>query len=120
VLIAPALPGFSDRPEQVRAVVKACQQAGAAWIAASYLHLRGPLREHFMRWLAAEEPGLVESYVDLYRRSYVSSAMSHQLSAVVAEVRPPRRRSTKTSTLRSPPVPERPVPAPAQGELPLS
>jgi DNA repair photolyase len=114
VLIAPVLPGLSDRPEQVRAVVKACQDAGAAWIAASYLHLRGPLREHFMSWLRAEEPGLVESYLDLYGRSYVSSVRSRQLAAVVAEVRPPRRRSAVPK-----PPDAAPMPPPQQGELPL-
>jgi DNA repair photolyase len=116
VLIAPVLPGLSDRPEQVRAVVEACHDAGASWIAASYLHLRGPLREHFMRWLSDEEPDLVESYVDLYLRSYVPSARSQQLSAVVAQVRPPRRRSMTPNTLRPAPTP----PPARQGQLPLS
>src|SRR4029077_20285999 len=51
VLIAPILPGISDRPEQLRAVVEAALDAGASHVAPIMLHLRPGVREEFMPWL---------------------------------------------------------------------
>ncbi len=52
VLVAPVLPGLSDAPEQLEAVVKACVEAGARPIASILLHLRPGVREHYLDWLA--------------------------------------------------------------------
>lgn len=72
VLIAPILPGLSDRPEQVAEVERACRKAGAASVSTIRLHLRPGVKEHFMGWLAGHQPQLVERYKDLYRdRSYL-------------------------------------------------
>jgi DNA repair photolyase len=118
VLIAPVLPGLSDRPDQVAAVVEACQEAGADWIAASYLHLRGPLREHFLQWLEAERPDLVASYSEIYQRAYVGATMSKRLSGVVARVNGRNRR--KMHDLRTTETAqESPAPVPVQVALPL-
>src|SRR3954462_11332631 len=51
VLVAPVLPGLSDRPEQLEAVVKACVDAGATTISPIVLHLRRGVREQYMPWL---------------------------------------------------------------------
>src|SRR5687767_3657541 len=51
VLMAPILPGLSDRPEQLAEVVQACVEAGAVAITPIALHLRPGVREHFMVWL---------------------------------------------------------------------
>lgn len=72
VLIAPILPGLSDRPEQVAEVERACRKAGAESVSTIRLHLRPGVKEHFMGWLARHQPQLVEKYKDLYRdRSYL-------------------------------------------------
>ncbi|HJQ94535.1 MAG TPA: radical SAM protein [Acidimicrobiia bacterium] len=78
VMVAPLLPGISDRPEQVAAVKKAAADAGAEWVNEVRLHLRG-VRPHFMNWLAADSPDLVQTYERLY---------------------PPRRRRTVFSTAK--------------------
>jgi DNA repair photolyase len=65
VMVAPLLPGISDRPEQVAAVKKAAQESGAEWVNEVRLHLRG-VRPHFMNWLAADSPDLVGQYERLY------------------------------------------------------
>jgi DNA repair photolyase len=67
VLVAPVLPGLSDRPDQVDAVLRACRTAGATSISQIRLHLRRGVKEHFMGWLAGARPDLVPLYQRLYR-----------------------------------------------------
>jgi len=47
--MAPILPGLSDRPEQLEAVVKAARAAGATGLWAGMLHLKDGTREHSCR-----------------------------------------------------------------------
>ena len=51
VLVAPVLPGLSDREDQLREVVEACAAAGAVSVTGVALHLRGPVRAHYLDWL---------------------------------------------------------------------
>src|SRR5207253_410701 len=51
VLVAPVLPGLSDRPEQLEEVVRAVVDAGAVSVSPVLLHLRPGVREHYMGWL---------------------------------------------------------------------
>ena len=46
--MAPVLPGISDRPEQLREVVKAAREAGATGVWTNLLFLRPGTREHFL------------------------------------------------------------------------
>src|SRR5882762_8098168 len=46
--MAPILPGLSDRPELLEAVVRAARDAGAVSIWANLLYLKNGTREHFM------------------------------------------------------------------------
>jgi DNA repair photolyase len=68
VLVAPVLPGLSDGEEQLTEVVEACAAAGAASIAGVALHLRGPLRGHYLDWLAGARPDLVRLHRGRFRR----------------------------------------------------
>ncbi len=52
VAMAPILPGLSDRPEQLAAVVRAARDAGACAIWANTLALSPGTREHFLESLA--------------------------------------------------------------------
>jgi DNA repair photolyase len=70
VLIAPILPGISDRPDQLRAVVEAALDAGASSVSPIMLHLRPGVREEFMPWLEEHHPDLVERYQRMYRTPY--------------------------------------------------
>src|ERR1700674_3155805 len=54
--MAPILPGLSDRPDQLEAVVKAARAAGATGLWAGLLHLKDGTREHFMSVLARHWP----------------------------------------------------------------
>jgi DNA repair photolyase len=71
--MAPILPGLSDRPEQLTAVVRAARAAGATGIWANLLHLRPGTREHFLENLARDWPEELSRYEQLYAngRSYL-------------------------------------------------
>jgi DNA repair photolyase len=95
VLIAPILPGISDRPEQLRAVVEAVLDAGASYASPIMLHLRPGVREEFMPWLEREHPELVHRYERLYRSAYGSKtereALSDRVRGSVQQHGGPRR-----------------------------
>ena len=99
VLIAPILPGLSDSPEQLRAVVDACVGAGAESISAIPLHLRPGVREHYLAWLEANRPDLLPLYEQRFTgrngpRSYQPKAVAEALSAqVLGMVRDAERRA---------------------------
>ena len=86
VLVAPVLPGISDAPEQLDAVVKACVDAGARSIAPLLLHLRAGVREHYLEWLVAARPDLVERYRRLYPGAYAPTKTQNALSRHVREL----------------------------------
>ena len=83
VLVAPVLPGLSDRPEQLDAVVKACVEAGARSISPILLHLRPGVREHYLSWLEGARPDLLERYRSLYPRSYAPPKVQAELGETV-------------------------------------
>jgi DNA repair photolyase len=68
--MAPVLPGISDHPDQLRAVVEAAIDAGATHVSPILLHLRPGVREEFMPWLAETYPDLVPRYEQMYRTPY--------------------------------------------------
>jgi DNA repair photolyase len=78
VFLAPVLPGLTDDPEQIAAVVRAAAEHGArdAWTGA--LRLGPGVKEHFMDRLAADFPDLVSSYSRLYGAA-MSAPIGYQL-----------------------------------------
>jgi DNA repair photolyase len=87
VLIAPVLPGLSDRPDQLEEVVDACVEAGAVSISTNALHLRPGVRQHYLDWLERTYPDLVDSYLCRYRGSaYLPSSEQRRLSALVGRL----------------------------------
>ena len=72
--MAPILPGISDKPEQLEAVVRAARDAGATGVWTNLLFLRPGTRDHFLAHLADEWPELVPLYEELYAgRAYLPS-----------------------------------------------
>jgi DNA repair photolyase len=119
VLMGPVLPGVSDSPDQLAAVVDRAVAAGATSITAVYLHLRGPLRDYVLAWANRERPALADHWRQLYRRgANVPSAMSAELSSRVAALVAEARRQHSTSNPRptcAPPTAPTPAPAAAPG-----
>ena len=102
VLMAPILPGLSDRPEQLREVVEAAIDAGATHVSPIMLHLRPGVREQFLPWLEEHHPDLLSRYLQMYRQPYgpkhLREALGRKVSSLVAaaggvrnEVESPRR-----------------------------
>jgi DNA repair photolyase len=117
VLVAPILPGMSDRPEQIDEVVRACAEAGATSISGIPLHLRPGVREQFMPWLEATRPDLVDDYQRLYPRSYTSKQEKERISGMIRDAADRhRRRPVSPVAARRVPAPEpksKPKPKPA-------
>jgi DNA repair photolyase len=86
--MAPILPGISDRPEQLEAVVRAAREAGATSLWANLLYLRPGTREHFLQHLARDWPEELERYERLYAdRAYLPRKAAEPVRAQVAELR---------------------------------
>jgi DNA repair photolyase len=85
--MAPILPGISDRPEQLREVVRAAREAGATGIWANVLFLRPGTREHFLENLAEDWPEQLPLYERLYEgKAYLGSAETKPMRAQVSEL----------------------------------
>jgi DNA repair photolyase len=86
--MAPILPGISDRPEQLEAVVREAREAGATSIWANLLYLRPGTREHFLEHLARDWPEELERYERMYAgRAYLPRKVAEPVRAQVAELR---------------------------------
>jgi DNA repair photolyase len=106
--MAPILPGISDAPEQLAAVVRAARDAGACGIWANVLFLRPGTREHFLDCLARDWPELVPRYEELYAgRTYLPADQTKPVRAHVAELaRAHGIRDRRRSPLAPPARPE--------------
>jgi DNA repair photolyase len=105
VALAPVLPGLSDRPGQLAAVVRAARAAGARSMWAGLVHLRPGTREHFLEALARDWPEELDRYERLFEgRAYLPETLQRPVREVVreaaAEASVPRR-----PRLRPPPEP---------------
>ncbi len=96
VLMAPILPGISDRPAQLRATAAAVIEAGATQVNPMLLHLKPGVKEEFMGWLEREYPGKVPAYRARHAdRAYATAAdrreLEDKMSRVFAGLPRPRR-----------------------------
>jgi DNA repair photolyase len=73
VLMAPVVPGFTTQRDRLEATVKAVADHGAAFMGVNVMYLKGGTKDHFMRFLAAEFPHMVEGYNRLYAGAYAPS-----------------------------------------------
>jgi DNA repair photolyase len=115
ILMAPILPGISDAPEQLQAVVRAAADAGASHLSPITLHLRRGVKEEFMPWLEQTYPELVPDYRRMYRGANAPKAVQ---DAIGERVRAAKRRHrafadrSDPATARRLPEPPAPPPAP--------
>ena len=80
ILMAPILPGISDSPEQLRAVVRAAADAGASHLTPITLHLRPGVKEEFLPWLEEAYPELLPDYRRLYRGSNAPRSVREEIA----------------------------------------
>ena len=98
--MAPILPGLSDPPDQLDAVVRAARAAGARGIWASVVHLRPGVREHFLEALARDWPEEVGRYEALFAtQAYLPAAVTRptleHVRSVARSIPSPTRRGTR-------------------------
>jgi DNA repair photolyase len=87
VMVAPILPGISDRQAQLDEVVRAAVDAGATHVTPILLHLRPVVREHYMGWLRDHYPQLVPRYDEMYcRSSYAPKGNRKALGTKIARL----------------------------------
>jgi len=88
VMLAPILPGISDHPDQLRAVIEEAFDAGATHVSPILLHLRPGVKEEYMEWLEQSYPELVPRYMSMYdRRSYARENDRNALSKTVEAIK---------------------------------
>ncbi|MEU5159985.1 Rv2578c family radical SAM protein [Streptomyces sp. NPDC020875] len=112
VLMAPVIPFLGDRPEQLRATVRAIAEAGAVSVTPLVLHLRPGAREWFMAWLARHHPGLVARYERMYAAgayapTWYQRRITRQVHELAAEygIGPAGRGASRRIAPPRPPVP---------------
>jgi DNA repair photolyase len=90
VALAPVLPGLTDAPRSLAAVLRAARDAGATHAWSNVLNLRPGTREHFLSVLEREWPSELDRYRALYPAGgsgYLSSADARPIEARLEAVR---------------------------------
>ncbi|MEV7399690.1 Rv2578c family radical SAM protein [Streptomyces sp. NPDC091267] len=121
VLMAPVIPFLGDRPEQLRATVRAVAAAGATSVTPLVLHLRPGAREWFMEWLGRHHPHLVRRYERLYAEgAYAPKWYQRRITRYVHElaaeygIGPSHRGTSRGFAERVEPQPRPDSPEPTQ------
>src|SRR5947208_3223928 len=84
VLLAPVLPGITDHPKQLAAVVEAAKEYGASSLWTNALHLGDVTRQAFFQYLEQRRPELIPQYERLYRGKYAPSSYRRHVQEIVA------------------------------------
>jgi len=88
VICAPVLPGITDSPAALDALVRATKQVGGKYIYANPLFLKPCSAGVFLPFLEKEFPQLVASYRKRFAdRAFVSKAYGNRISELVASLR---------------------------------
>jgi DNA repair photolyase len=95
VAVAPVIPGLTDDPAALSAVVRAAADAGASFALHSVLNLGEVTRDAFFSYLDERQPELIKRYRTMYRAKYAPPAYTREVNArfaaasATAEFRPP-------------------------------
>ncbi len=88
VICAPVLPGITDSPKDLEALVRAVSEAGGKYVFANSLFLKPCSAAVFMPFLEKEFPQLVESYRERFKDSaFISTPYRKRLSQLMARLR---------------------------------
>jgi DNA repair photolyase len=88
VICAPVLPGITDSPAELEALVRATKEAGGKYIYANPLFLKPCSASVFLPFLEKEFPHLVEEYRKRFAGgAFVSKAYSRRISELMANLR---------------------------------
>jgi DNA repair photolyase len=98
VLMSPLVPGFTTHPARIEATLAAMADLDVPVFGGDLLHLEDGSRDHFLQFLEAEAPHLLEKYGRLYRRKYADPAYAAQVKGVLASLRARYRVQARAST----------------------
>ena len=70
VMLAPILPGLTDQPKHIEAVIRAARYHGAHFIGHNVLHLGDVTKDVFNQFLRDQYPDLLRVYKTLYGKKY--------------------------------------------------
>jgi DNA repair photolyase len=87
VLMNPIVPGITSKPALLEDTVKAIADHGARFVGRNVMFLEGGTRDHFMKWLSAKFPQMVDGYGKLYASKYAPSAYRKQVQDLVGMLR---------------------------------
>ena len=88
VICAPVLPGITDAPRDLEALVRATAEAGGKYVFANSLFLKPCSAAVFMPLLEQEFPHLVASYRERYNnRAFLPGSYRKRLSQLMARLR---------------------------------
>jgi DNA repair photolyase len=106
--MTPVLPGITDAPEQMAAVARAANEAGAGAVWGGLLNLNPTAREAMFAYLAAHRPQLVPAYESLFPTKYVAKHVAKRYETAI------------DAALATVPIPERTTIAPEPSRVQLS
>lgn len=87
VLLAPILPGLTDDPRGIEAVVEAAREHGASFVHDNVLYLKPGTKEWFMPLLREAYPHLAERYAAYYRGAYAPRTYTQDVRRTVEGLR---------------------------------
>ena len=88
VICAPVVPGITDSPRDLEALVRATAEAGGKYIYANPLFLKPCSAAVFLPFLEKEFPHLVDSYQQRYKdRAFLPKAYGQRLSQLMGRLR---------------------------------
>jgi len=112
VICAPVVPGITDDPKSLDALVHATRQAGGRYIFANPLFLKPCSASIFLPFLEHEFPRLVESYRKRYAsRAFLPASYRKRISSLMAALRrkhgfAAREEATRIAERQYPPADE--------------
>jgi DNA repair photolyase len=83
VLMAPIVPGFTTERGRLEATIRAIAEHDAAFMGANLLYLKGGTKDHFMGFLRAGFPHLVDGYERLYPGAYAPKPYAEAVRTMV-------------------------------------
>jgi len=87
VMLAPILPGLTDQPKHIEAVIRAARYHGAHFIGHNVLHLGDVTKDVFNQFLRDQYPDLVRVYKTLYGKKYAPPDYRAAILRIVSEVK---------------------------------
>jgi len=87
VMLAPILPGLTDQPKHIEAVIRAARYHGARFIGHNVLHLGDVTKDVFTQFLRDQYPELLRVYKTLYGKKYAPPDYRATILRIVSEVK---------------------------------